>query len=415
MSRQLVPVMLGLTVVTAAAMAIAVYLVVSAGMGAAAVAGAILLLALGVVTIAAVALVKLSRQERALAAHRDQIRKLSARSGEVADRLTALEAGGLSADPRLDRVMAEVSALRRDVHDLLKAGHPPAPAERAAVPPAWQAVQPQAAAPAAARPAPRAWQSAPKPAPASQPQGADTLHLELEPVIDLAAGRTSHYRALLSLSDGGGHVVAYDQLIQKAEQGGVRPALDVRLVRMAAPVLRRLRTRNPGVRIFVPIGRATLGAREESGRLLAILQRDSDVASGMVFEMTQADLAHLEGLGLETLARLARSGAILALRAASAEGLDLGALRQLGVRFLTVPPDAAETGHGLTPAGWSDFLRQAQAMHVYLVAGSITVPQQATAANRFAGFGFGPFFAPPRRVRADAGQPATVASNANVA
>jgi EAL domain-containing protein (putative c-di-GMP-specific phosphodiesterase class I) len=401
MSRHMVPVMLGLTVVTAAVMAIAVYLVVSAGMGMAAVAGAIMLLSLSILIITAVTLVKLSGHERSLVAHRDQIRKVSARSGAAVDRLAALEARQAEAGPGLDWVMAEFGALRRDVHELLLAQKQAAPSPRAVPEPV--APQPASSKPVSSKPA------------AATPPGSDTLNLELEPVIELAAGHTSHYRALLSLTGGDGRSVAYDQLIQKAEQGGVRPALDVRLVRLVAPVLRRLRARNPGIRIFVPIGRTTLGAREEAGRLLAILQRDSDVASGMVFELSQSDLGRLEGLGLETLARLARSGAILALRVVSAEGVDLGALRQLGVRYLTVPPDAAEMGHGLAPAAWSDFLRHAQALHIYLVAGSIKAPPQATAANKFARFGFGPFFAPPRRVRPDAGTTAAVAPNANVA
>jgi EAL domain-containing protein (putative c-di-GMP-specific phosphodiesterase class I) len=393
----MVPVMLGLTVFTAAAMAIAVYMVVNAGLGMAPVAGAILLLSLSVLAMAVVALVKLSRHDRSLAAQKDQLRKLSGRSEEVLARLDSLEQRTREPDPRLDRVVADVGALRRDIHDLL---HPrKIPAASAPHVPA----QPMLAA-AAKTAQPRQ-------------KNAETLSLQLEPVIDLAAGSTCHYRALLSLSGGEASNVPYEQLIQKADQGGMRPALDVRLVRLVAPVLRRLRAKNPALRVFVPIARTTLGAREEAGRLLAILQRDADVASGIVFEFTQSDLGRLEGPGIETLARLARSGAVLGLSEVSAEGLDIGALRQLGVRYLTFQPAAADGGQ-LTPAAWADFVRHAQALQVQLVAGSIKTPQQASAANKFARFGFGPFFAPPRRVRADAGMAAPAgpaANSANVA
>ncbi len=401
MSRHMVPVMLGLTVFTAAAMAIAVYIVVNAGLGMAPVAGAILLLSLSVLAIAVVALVKLSGHDRSLAQQKDQLRKLSGRSEEALARLATIEQRTFEPDPRLDRVVADVGALRRDLHDLL---HPRnQPAERAPGAP----VRPAFAAAASA---------AAKPVQPNQ-KTAETLSLQLEPVIDLAAGSTCHYRALLSLSGGETGAIPYDHLIQKADQGGMRPALDVRLVRLVAPVLRRLRAKNPALRVFVPIARTTLGAREEAGRLLAILQRDADVASGMVFEFTQSDLGRLEGPGIETLARLARSGAMLGLSEVSAEGLDIGALRQLGVRYLTFPPAAADDSQ-LTPAAWADFVRHAQALQVQLVAGSIKTPQQATAANKFARFGFGPFFAPPRRVRADAGMAAPAgpaANSANVA
>ena len=60
-------------------------------------------------------------------------------------------------------------------------------------------------------------------------------------------------------------------------------------------------------------------------------------------------------------------------------------------------------------------MRQAQAQHIDIAAGSIKTPQQANAANRFARYGFGPFFAPPRKVRADAGFESAPARNANVA
>lgn len=392
MSRHMVPVMLGLTVFTAAAMAIAVYLVVNDGMGMAAVAGAILLLSLSVLATAAVALVKLSGHERWLFSQKDQIRRLHGRSEDALARIAAIEEREAEQDPRIDQVMAEVGALRRDVHQLLLAQRTPVADGR----------ETPAEAHAKAKPA------------AARPQQQESLSLQLEPVIDLAAGSTSHYRALLSLSGGEGSGVPYDQLIQKADQGGMRPALDVRLVRLVAPVLRRLRAKNPGLRVFVPIGRTTLGAREEAGRLMAILQRDSDVASGMVFEFTQSDLGRLEGPGIETLARLARSGAMLGLRDVSADGLDLGSLRQLGVRYITFPPGVLDGGQ-LGSAAWNDFVRHAQALQIQLVVGSIKSPQQATAANKFARFGFGPFFAPPRRVRADAGMAASSANNANVA
>ena len=414
----MVPVMLGLTVFTAAAMAIAAYLVATAGMGMAAVAGAILLLSLGVLVTGAVALVKLSGHERWLVFQRDQIRKLSGRSEEALARLAALEEREAEADPRLDLVKSEMDQLRRDLHQMRLAQRPPPVMPREAPPAPFPAPKPSAFTRVEVPPplpqAPRKPAAAAIAAATAAPQADETLNLELEPVIDLAAGSTSHYRALLSLAGGTASGVPHDQLVAKAEQGGMRPALDLRLVRLVVPVLRRLRARNPGLRVFVPISRTTLAAREESGRLLALLQRDADVVGGMVFEFTQSDLGRLEGPGIETLARLARSGAVLALRDVSATGIDLAALRQLGVRYLAFPPNALDGGKAAT-AAWSDFTRQAQALQIQFIAGSIRTPQQATAANRFARFGFGPFFAPPRRVRADAGFSASPAHNANVA
>ena len=409
MSRHMVPVMLGLTVFPLAAIGIAAYLVVSAGPQLTAVAGAILLLSCCILVAATVAMVKLSRHEDWLWSQQDALRDMAGKTEEALSRIAAIETRGRepAAAGRADDMAMEMGALRREVRDAMQALRRPAP--------------PQDHHPESPPPPPEteagleAEGQAPLPAAAPMPGGREQLNLMLEPVVELSTGTTSHYRALLALSDGRGNTVRHEELMQKADQGGMRPALDVRMVRMSAPVLRRLRQRNPGLRIFVPMGRATLSTLEEAGRLLALLQRDGDVASGMVFEFAQQDLGRLDPAGIENLARLARSGATLALREVYVGGLDLAALRQLGVRFLSFPPHAVDAGSGPN-SNWNDFVKSAKALQIQIVVGDIKTPQQATAASKFSRYGHGPFFAPPRKVRPDAGvAPAAARSAADVA
>ena len=108
------------------------------------------------------------------------------------------------------------------------------------------------------------------------------------------------------------------------------------------------------------------------------------------------------------------TGATLALRDVYLGGLDLNALRQLGVRFLSFPPHAVDAGSGPS-ATWTDFARQARGLQMQIIVGDVKTPQQATAVNRVARFGHGPFFAPPRKVRPDAGVAPAAARHANVA
>ena len=382
MSRHMAPVMLGLTAFPLAAIGIAAFLVVSAGPQMMAVAGAILLLSCCILVAATVVAVKLSRHEEWLWAQQDSLRGLAGKTDAALARIAALE----TRDP--DEVpVAQVEALAVDEsrthrgldEDLARASRR------------------QPAASAAETQTPR-----------------DQLSLLLEPVVELAAGATSHYRAMVGLAAGRGKMVSHDELMHKADQGGMRAALDLRMVRMVTPVLRRLRLRNPGLRIFVPVGRATLGAAEESGRLMALLQRDADVAQGMVFEFAQRDLGQLDGAGIENLARLARCGATLALREVYLGGLDLAALRQLGVRYLSFPPHAVDAGSGPSEA-WKDFAKQARALQIQVVVGEVKTPQQATAVSRVARYGYGPFFAPPRKVRPEAGVAPAAVRQANVA
>lgn len=382
MSRHMAPVMLGLTAFPLAAIGIAAFLVVSAGPQMMAVAGAILLLSCCILVAATVVAVKLSRHEEWLWSQQESLRGLAGKTDAALARIAALEARGDEAGPaaQVEALAADMNRMRRDMDDAL-----PAPSRR--------------------RPA----------AAATEPQTArEQLNLLLEPVVELASGATSHYRALVGLADGRGKMVSHDALMQKADQGGMRAALDLRMVRMVAPVLRRLRLRNPGLRIFVPVGRATLGAAEEASRLVALLQRDADVAQGMVFEFAQRELGQLDGTGIENLARLARCGATLALREVYLGGLDLAALRQLGVRYLSFPPHAVDAGSGPSEA-WNEFAKQARALQIQVVVGEVKTPQQATAVSRVARYGYGPFFAPPRRVRPEAGIAPAAARQANVA
>jgi hypothetical protein len=92
----------------------------------------------------------------------------------------------------------------------------------------------------------------------------------------------------------------------------------------------------------------------------------------------------------------------MALSNVQVAGLDLASLRQLGVRFLTFPPSAADAGFGPTSA-WREFVQYARAMQFQIIISDIATPQQATAATKLARFGYGSFFAPPRKVRQGAG------------
>jgi EAL domain-containing protein (putative c-di-GMP-specific phosphodiesterase class I) len=386
MSRHMMPVMLGLTILPIAAIVIAAYMLVFADTGMAAVAGAILLLSVCVLVTAVAIMSKLSKVEDWLYSHDKTLRDLLGRTERTAARLSEVEHQVNLPSPGIDKLMSDLSALRQEVKDAMVRK-----SEAAA------AVRPEAAA---------------------RPQGEavepEHLDLLLEPVIELSSGSTSHYRALINLANGRGEVVPHAELMEKAEIGGMRAALDAHLVKLVAPVLRRLRLKNPGLRVFVPLGRSTLGSRGEADSIISLLLQDSDVSNGMVFELGQEDIGVLDAAGIENLARLGRLGATLALRDVYLGGLDLAALRQLGVRFLNFPPHAVDAGNGPSEV-WREFVQYARAMQIQLIVGDIETPQQASAASKCARFGHGPFFAPPRKVRRDAGVAAMAGRRANVA
>ena len=388
MSRQMLTVMLGLAVFPFAAIAIAAYVLTTSGPEMTSLAGAIMVLAACLFGLALVVMMKLSRHEEWLASQQETMRDLNDQSHALTARLDDVEQRGAEPARRLDEITTDMKMLRDGIRSLMTMRDKPEPAPRAPA-----AEMPKAAAQA----------------------GSEHLELLLEPVIELATGITSHYRALLNLTDDQGHAVPHAELMQKADQGGMRPALDAHVVKLVAPVLRRLRLKNPGLRVFVPIGLSTLGSFEEAQRILSSLERDVDVAGGMVFEFAHRDLGSLDDAGIQNLARLGRLGATLGLSQVQVAGLDLASLRQLGVRFLTFPPHAVDAGFGPS-AAWREFVQYARAMQFQVVVSDIVTAQQASVAGKFGRFGFGSFFAPPRKVRADAGVGASAATrNASAA
>lgn len=392
MSRQNLTAMIALAVFPLLAVGAAAYLIAVHAPHAPAIAGGLLVLAAGLFALILMLTLRLTRQGEWQWFLEDRLKELSDRVESQAARLDRIEK--LSAQPqlKLDEIMGDVRILRDTMREM--AGAKQKSAGREAPPvspvPAAQALPVSGPPPSAAVP------------PSRQRPANEHLELLLEPVVELASGTTTHYRALLDLTDDQGHVVRHAELVAKADQGGMRPALDAHMVKLVAPVLRRLRNKNPAMRAFIPIGISTLASREDTAHIIAGLERDVDIAGGIIFEFEHRGLGQLNQSGIENLARLGRLGATMGLSEVQIAGLDLAALRQLGVRFLSFRPAAADSGFGPSPA-WREFVQYARAMQFQIIVSGIATPQQANAANHIARFGYGPFFAPPRKVRADAG------------
>jgi EAL domain-containing protein (putative c-di-GMP-specific phosphodiesterase class I) len=376
-------VLAGLGLFALIAMCCAVYLAASGQNQGLVVSGAILVLAVGQMAMLAV----LGRR-RSGAGNRDaqnarNLRGMAESMRSLDERLAALESQPATPAGLLESIAAEVRSLRDSIGGLVQGSEPP----KAEAPP-------------------------PEPMPSAEPQVADPeretvdanerIELMLEPIIELSSGSTLHYRALLSLADDQGNRFGHDQLMGKAEEGGMRDILDSHALKLVAPVLRRLRVRNPGMRVFVSLGGTTLGSPAGTARLLTVLEQERDIASGIVFEISQDTLASLNKTGIESLAQFGRMGATMALSNVAVAGVDLPALRQLGVKFLSIAAAAFDAGFGAASA-WRDFTQYARAMQFQIIATGIHSAQQASAATTIVRFGSGPFFAPPRKVKSDAG------------
>ncbi|MDP1701797.1 MAG: EAL domain-containing protein [Aestuariivirga sp.] len=224
----------------------------------------------------------------------------------------------------------------------------------------------------------------------------------LEPIIDLTTNRTAHYRVRFSITAANGIEIDYSKLTLNADRGELRPTLDVHVINQAIPLLRRLRAKHPAMRMFIPMGAATLVSGHTISMVTQMLSEADNVAQGVVFELTHESLAGLTEAGISGLAAIARMGATLALTEASIAGLDLPALRQLGVKFIGVEARSIEPGFGTTQS-WLDFVQVARGMQFQLLMTNVENSAQAATASQIARLVAGHYFAPPRRVKINAG------------
>ena len=156
------------------------------------------------------------------------------------------------------------------------------------------------------------------------------------------------------------------------------------------------------MRMFIPMGAATLVSESTIALITQMLSDADNVAKGVVFELTLDALAGLTEAGISGLAAIARMGATLALTEASVAGLDLASLRHLGVKFIGIEARSIESGIGVGQT-WLDFVQVARGLQFQILLTGVENSAQAASASQIARLVAGNFFAPPRRVKINAG------------
>jgi EAL domain-containing protein (putative c-di-GMP-specific phosphodiesterase class I) len=381
MQRQEWPAIIGAAMFALLASGSGIFILAVGEVDAAVIAGAIFLLSIGQAATLFVQWMRNTNFDEGLSEHTRKLRKLTTELATFSDRIAWLQKQ--IAEPPvspLNDLMKEVRSLRDKLETVaqdIARNRPPLE-----------------------EPDPMTERATP-----ANADDKERLDFLLEPVVELATGTTAHYRVRVSMVSQLGGEVAYEEMMRKADAGGMRAALDIHVTKLALPVLHRLRRKHPAMCLLLPLGLATLRAEAEITRLIQVLEGEQDMAQGIVFDIAHGDLAALDAAGIEGLAKLGRMGTKMVLSKISISGLDLAALRQLGVRFLDIDAKALNARLETGPA-WVEFAQFARAMQFQMIGGSIATPDQAETASLIARFGYGPYFAPPRRVRADAGQTA---------
>jgi EAL domain-containing protein (putative c-di-GMP-specific phosphodiesterase class I) len=219
----------------------------------------------------------------------------------------------------------------------------------------------------------------------------DQLAISLEPIVDLATGKTAHYRIHLGPT----------QLIGQVDQFGKRPELDFLVLNEALTLLNRLRQRDPQIRLFMTLGEDTLASPDQMLQLLETLQHQQELGEALVFEIAHARLAALPAEALEGLGSLVRSNHVLALSNISTAGLDPSSLQGLNVRHVSIDVGTMDLRYGV-PASYLGFAQLARISNVQVMLANVSDASSLAELRQVSRLGFGPAFAAPRRIRRDA-------------
>ncbi|HMT14716.1 MAG TPA: EAL domain-containing protein, partial [Aestuariivirga sp.] len=377
---------------------------------------AVLAVALGQLVAAILIWQRREEDDRRLRRLVGEIKKLSGTAVENHDRLAQAEQRSEEALRRADRsersLARGIGEIKERYEDLVhflsqdvvnSAAPPPAPV-MAMAPPMTMAPQLQMpppaplAAPAVPPPAAVLPPLTAEPRLTTPPPRRESLHLALEPVVDVHTGETAHYRAQLVMVDELGEEVGHARIMANADGTALRPGLDVFAAREALTLLPRLMERNPALRIFVPLGVSTLMDGAALNRIIAAVTDAGAAGRNLILELAHTDLTKLSEAGIAGVAMLARRKIALAVTGAVVDGIDLSSLRDLGVTYLGLTPDTIDHQDNLDQDLLS-FCRLVRALQIQLMVNGITRMDTAKALAGVARFASGPLYAPPRRVK----------------
>ncbi len=248
---------------------------------------------------------------------------------------------------------------------------------------------------------------------------ANRVDLYLQPIVTLPQRRVRFYEALTRLRDADNNVLEAVDFLDEAAQAGLLPSIDNLLLFRAVQVLRRLSSRNREAGLFVNISTATLLDETFFPGFLDFVRGQRSFAEQLVFEFSQADVAEMGAVELESLAALSEIGFRFSVDRIADLRMDFKHLADRGFRFAKlraarlIGDDAVDAIQGnIHPADLGDLL---QRYGMELIVDHVeTEAQVLDLLDVDVRMAQGYLFSPPRPVRPEVlqGSPPRVARRA---
>ena len=163
----------------------------------------------------------------------------------------------------------------------------------------------------------------------------------LQPVVSLPQRKPSYYETFTRLRDADGNLLEPGTYIAAAEGSGLISAIDNNLLFRCVQLVRKSQRRELNFAFFCNISRYTLMDTSFFPEFIDFMERNAGLASSLIFEFTQADLA-IHDRGTErNLAQLSDLGFRFSVDGVTSLDIDVESLIQRRISFLKIDATTA--------------------------------------------------------------------------
>ncbi|TYC62343.1 EAL domain-containing protein [Rhodobacterales bacterium] len=233
---------------------------------------------------------------------------------------------------------------------------------------------------------------------------ANRVELHLQPIVSLPQRQVKFYEAYTRLKDASGNAIEAKTFLPEAILSGQIARIDNLLLFRSIQVVRRLTSRNRSAKLFCNISSLSLVDETFFPAFLQFVKEHREFADVIVFEFSQADVAQMGAMELESLSALHDIGFRFSVDRIADMKMDFNSLAGRGFRFGKLNADyligRREANHGhIHPSDFGDLL---QRYGMELITDHVETESQVLELLDYdVRLAQGNLFSPPRPVRAE--------------
>jgi cyclic-di-GMP phosphodiesterase TipF (flagellum assembly factor) len=163
------------------------------------------------------------------------------------------------------------------------------------------------------------------------------VDLYLQPVVSLPQRKVRFYEALSRLRADDGSIIMPSQYIRVAEPAGLMSVVDNLLLFRCIQVLRSWTQRNKDIGVFCNLSHDTLLDAGFFTQFIEFMQQHKELASLLIFEISQETFAHCGPVETSNLNYLADLGFSFSMDKVTTLDVDFAAARARQIRYFKVP------------------------------------------------------------------------------